>query len=192
MDTSGNKEKVRGISDLFPSIYVLIMVNLSDEFPCLISNELLKENELYQENEEKDDHRKTKSHVMMDYRPGSSDADVNTSPISVLPYESMLLLDMKYGITTQKNSSTEEGLKPRSGKFLLYTSFMIYLYSLVVHESSAYVTPILFICLCTVQIFFCATQFMHEANHDVAAILWNIQHAVETRFHFFILCFVLA
>ena len=111
---------------------------------------------------------------MLDCRPDSSDADVNTSPISVLPDESMLLLDMKYGITTQKNSATEEGLQPRSGKFLLYTSFMIYMYSLVVHESSAYVTPIKFICPCTAQIFFCITQFMHEANHYVAAILWNI------------------
>ena len=95
---------------------------------------------------------------MMGCRPGSSDADVNTSPISVLPDESMLLLDMKYGRTTEKNSSTEEGLKPRSGKFLPYTSLMIYLYSLVVHESSAYVTPILCICLCTVQNFFCITM----------------------------------
>ena len=39
--SKGPPKAFRGISDLLPGIYVLIMVNLSDEFPCLISNELL-------------------------------------------------------------------------------------------------------------------------------------------------------
>jgi hypothetical protein len=56
----------------------------------------------------------------------SSDIDINTSPISVLPGEHTLLLGMKCAVTSARTSAKEEqDSKARTGEFVLYLSLIL-------------------------------------------------------------------